>query len=115
MARKVVQQERTRVRQIADAVGLGEVLKTERLRRGVSQEEFGALLGLTRQKIRLIEAGDPGVAVGTVLRALADVGIRLIAVPAASGSFASGAAQQEFEQAHELLRAVAMAEREELP
>jgi transcriptional regulator with XRE-family HTH domain len=111
MARRVVPQEGSRVRQIADPVGLGAVVKTERLRRGASQEEFGALVGLTRQMVRLIEAGDPGIAVGTVLRVLADVGIRLVAIPTAPDSINDSTRQREFGQANELLRAVALAER----
>ena len=111
MARRVVPQKSSRVRQIADPIGLGAVVKAERLRRGASQEEFGALVGLTRQMVSLIEAGEPGVAVGTALRVLADVGIRLVAVPVAPDGVDDGTRQREFAQANELLRVVALAER----
>ena len=106
MARRVVPQEGSRVRQVVDPVGLGAVVKAERLRRGVSQEEFGAVVGLTRQMVRLIEAGEPGIAVGTVLRVVADVGIRLVAIPIAPDGINDSPGKREFALANELLRAV---------
>lgn len=111
MARRVVPKEGSKVRQIADPLGLGAVVKAERLRRGASQEEFGALVGLTRQRVRLIEAGDPGIAVGTILRVLADVGIRLVAIPTVPERINDIARQREFSRANDLLRAIALTER----
>ncbi|MBY0331761.1 MAG: helix-turn-helix domain-containing protein [Acetobacteraceae bacterium] len=64
---------------------VGRLLRAERARRGLNQTDLGALLGLTRQKVQLIEAGQPGVAADTVLRALADLGVLVLAVPPNAG------------------------------
>ncbi|MFL5287595.1 MAG: helix-turn-helix transcriptional regulator [Rhodopila sp.] len=106
MARRVVQKDEVRVRQVVDAEDLGAMLKAERIRRGASQDELGALVGLTRQKIQQIEAGHPGIAVSTVLRVLADLGIQIIAVPVRppDDTMADEATRQLFDQADELLR-----------
>jgi transcriptional regulator with XRE-family HTH domain len=85
--RRVVARDDSAVRLIVSADDVGKVLRAERLRRGLSQETLGALIGETRQKVQLIEAGSHGVAVGAVMRALADLGVALIAVP--SGRHAS--------------------------
>lgn len=62
-------------------VDVGSLMLAERRRRALNQTEMAALLGLTRQKVALLEAGQPGVAAETVLRILSDLGVVLIAVP----------------------------------
>lgn len=44
---------------------LGENLRTARKRRNETQEEFGRRIGVSRQTIAQVEAGDPQVAMGT--------------------------------------------------
>ena len=106
MARRVVPKEQASVREIGVLSDLGGVLKAERLRRGISQEEMGVLVGLTRQKVQQLEAGVYGVAVGTALRVLTDLGVRLLAVPSKPAEKADGDAATHalFDRAEELLR-----------
>ncbi len=106
MARRVVLKEQASVREICVLADLGGVLKAERLRRGISQDEMGTLVGLTRQKVQQLEAGVYGVAVGTALRVLTDLGVRLLAIPSRPAEKADGdaAAHALFGQAEELLR-----------
>ncbi len=65
-----------RVRTMAD---VGVFLRAERALRGLNQSDMAIRLGTTRQQLAALEAGDEGVAVGTVLRLLADLGVRLVA------------------------------------
>jgi transcriptional regulator with XRE-family HTH domain len=106
MARRVLPKEQASVREIGVLADLGGVLKAERLRRGISQDEMGALVGLTRQKVQQLEAGVYGVAVGTALRVLTDLGVRLLAVPSKPAEKADGDATAHalFDRAEELLR-----------
>lgn len=60
---------------------IGNLVLAERLRRGITQQELGDLLGLTRQRVALIEEGHDGVAAGTVLNCLVRLGITIHAVP----------------------------------
>jgi transcriptional regulator with XRE-family HTH domain len=78
---------------MADA---GALLLAERHRRSMNQTQMAALLGLTRQKVALLEAGQPGVAADTLLRILADLGVTALAVP-------SGAPAETRQQAERLL------------
>lgn len=68
-------------RRVTGMADVGALLLAERLRRGLSQAEMAALLGLTRQKVQLLEAGQAGVAAETVLRVLADLGVIVLAIP----------------------------------
>lgn len=108
MGRRVVAKDHVRVCRVSGPVDLGEVLRAERLRRGMSQETFGALLGLTRQKVQQIEAGAGGVALGTTLRALADLGVALVAIPPRSVALerSPAAFDEPFQRAEDLLRAL---------
>jgi hypothetical protein len=59
-------------------------------------------LGLsTRQQVRQLETGHPGVAVGTALRALADLGVWLVALPPRSAEVTQ--ANSVFDAAEDLL------------
>jgi len=108
MARRVVPKQLSVVRRVADSCDLGEVLRAERIRRGLSQEALGTLIGETRQKVQQLESGASGVAAGTVLRALADLGVALVAVPPRPDGSLPGhgedSASRTFDRADELLR-----------
>ena len=108
MARRVVPKQLSFVRRVADSCDLGEVLRAERIRRGLSQEALGTLIGETRQKVQQLEAGAAGVAAGTVLRALGDLGVALVAIPQRPVGSRPGhgedAASRTFDCTDELLR-----------
>lgn len=60
---------------------VGTLLRADRAVRGLSQAEMAARLGVTRQHLIALEGGADGVAAGTLLRILADLGIVVLALP----------------------------------
>ena len=65
---------------------IGALLRAERAARGLSQADMAARLGISRQTLVGLEAGAEGTAAGTLLRILADLGIVLMAFPAAAAA-----------------------------
>jgi len=63
-------------------VEVGVLLRAERAARGLSQASMSARLGVSRQQLVALEGGAEGVAAGTLLRILADLGIVVLALPA---------------------------------
>ena len=61
---------------------VGVLLRAERAARGLSQASMSARLGVSRQQLVALEGGAEGVAAGTLLRILADLGIVVLALPA---------------------------------
>lgn len=103
MPRRVLPKQASFVRQVSNPGDLGEALRAERIRRGLSQEVLGTLLGETRHKIQQMEAGAEGVAVGSVLRALRDLGVALVTIPPRADPPGDPASAQAFDCAEELL------------
>jgi DNA-binding XRE family transcriptional regulator len=56
-------------------LALRESLKTERLRKGVTQTELAKMLGSSQSRVAKMEAGDPSVTVDLLLKALLTLGI----------------------------------------
>jgi len=56
----------------------GQMIKTARLERNMSQQDLAERTGVTRQTIILIEKGNPKVAIGTVFEVAGIVGIPLL-------------------------------------
>lgn len=54
---------------------LGERLRLARLRRKLSTVLFAERMGVSRETLRRLEAGDPNIALGTYLRALRVLGL----------------------------------------
>lgn len=54
---------------------LGERLRLARCRRSLSTVAFADQMGVSRETLRRLEAGDPNVALGTYLRALSVLGL----------------------------------------
>ena len=59
----------------------GALLRAERAVRGLSQADMATQLGVTRQHLIALEAGAEGVAAGSLLRILADLGVVVLALP----------------------------------
>lgn len=55
--------------------GLGQRVKTARVRRGLSTEVFAQECGIGRRSLYRIETGEPGVALGTFLSVLWKLGL----------------------------------------
>jgi transcriptional regulator with XRE-family HTH domain len=55
--------------------GLGHRVKTARVRRGMSTEEFAKACGMGRRSLYRIETGEPGVALGAFLNVLWKLGL----------------------------------------
>ena len=55
--------------------GLGRRVRTARVRRGLSTEEFARACGIARRSLYRIETGEPGVALGTFLSVLWTLGL----------------------------------------
>lgn len=55
--------------------GLGQRVRTARVRRGLSTEDFAQDCGIGRRSLYRIETGDPGVALGTFLTVLWKLGL----------------------------------------
>jgi transcriptional regulator with XRE-family HTH domain len=100
--RRVVRRDETIVRRVVTPLDLGAVVRAERLRRGLSQDAFGAMLGESRFKINTIENGSDGTAVSSVLRILVDLGVRLVAIPSAQHVF-DGSVEKSIRLSEELL------------
>jgi len=49
---------------------LGQTLKLGRLRRNLSQQDMAERMGVSRSTIIALENGTPGIAIGTLLKAL---------------------------------------------
>lgn len=54
---------------------LGQRVKTARVRRGLSTEDFAQECGIGRRSLYRIETGEPGVALGTFLSVLWKLGL----------------------------------------
>lgn len=57
------------------AQDLGERMKLARLRRKLSTVLFAERMGVSRETLRRLEAGDPNIALGTYMRALRVLGL----------------------------------------
>lgn len=60
------------LRQLA---ALGERMRLARMRRRITAELFSERMGVSRETLRRLEKGDPGIAVGTYMRALRVLGL----------------------------------------
>lgn len=54
---------------------LGSRLRAARLRRGMSQDMLAERVGVSRQTVSKLEAGDPSISLATTLRVLAALGL----------------------------------------
>jgi DNA-binding XRE family transcriptional regulator len=63
---------------------LAQLLRAERAARALTQAEMAARLGLSRQTLLALEGGAEGVGFAIVLRVLADLGVVVLALPAAA-------------------------------
>jgi transcriptional regulator with XRE-family HTH domain len=54
---------------------LGERMRLARLRRKLSTVQFAERMGVSRETLRRLEAGDPNIALGTYMRALRVLGL----------------------------------------
>ena len=70
-----------RAHRLASMAEAGALLRAERAVRGLSQADMAAQLGVTRQHLIALEAGAEGVAAGSLLRILADLGVVVLALP----------------------------------
>lgn len=66
---------------LASMVQVGALLRAERAERRMSQADMATLLGLSRQSLVALEGGAEGIAAGTLLRILADLGVVVLAFP----------------------------------
>ena len=71
-----------RAHRLSGMAEVGALLRAERAVRGLSQASMAARLGMSRQQLVALEGGAEGVAAGTLLRILADLGIVVLALPA---------------------------------
>jgi len=62
---------------------VGALLRAERGARVLTQADMAARLGISRQTLSALESGADGASAGLVLRLLADLGVVVLAVPAA--------------------------------
>lgn len=68
---------------IRGMMDVASVLIAERARRKMNQADMAAMLGLTRQKLQLLEGGQPGVAAESIFRVLGELGVSIIVLPSA--------------------------------
>jgi len=54
---------------------LARAVKTERIRRHLTQEEFGRALGSSQSRVAKMEAGDPTVSIDLLVRSLLKLGV----------------------------------------
>jgi transcriptional regulator with XRE-family HTH domain len=60
---------------IKQSQALGERIRLARLRRKLSTVLFAERMGISRETLRRLEAGDPNIALGTYMRALRVLGL----------------------------------------
>jgi transcriptional regulator with XRE-family HTH domain len=60
---------------------IGAAIRTRRKRIGMTQQDVAEIAGLQRQTISRVEAGNHAVAVATVARVAAAVGLDLLVTP----------------------------------
>jgi len=65
--------------EIIDIVALGETIRLERKRQGVTQAELAALAGVGVRYLRELEHGKPGCQIGHAFKVLATLGITVTA------------------------------------
>lgn len=65
---------------VADPTGLGGVIRDARRSRGLQQVDLAERLGVSRRTVSRMERGE-AVSIETALRALAECGVALAAVP----------------------------------
>jgi ribosome-binding protein aMBF1 (putative translation factor) len=54
---------------------LARAVKAERMRRKMTQEELGEMLGSSQSRVAKMEAGDPSVSIDLLIRALLRLGV----------------------------------------
>ncbi len=54
---------------------LAKAARTERMRRQMTQEELGAILGSSQSRVAKMEAGDPSVSIDLLIRSLLKMGV----------------------------------------
>lgn len=54
---------------------LAKAVKTERIRRQMTQDELGRLLGSSQSRVAKMEAGDPTVSIDLLVRSLLRLGV----------------------------------------
>jgi len=54
---------------------LARAVKTERVRRQMTQEELGRMLGSSQSRVAKMEAGDPTVSIDLLMRSLLRLGV----------------------------------------
>jgi DNA-binding XRE family transcriptional regulator len=59
---------------------LGDKIRMERMRAGMTQEELALVTGVGRERIIQIENGKSGVSIGAVSRVLKALGLKLAAM-----------------------------------
>ncbi len=66
---------------IVSTEGLGAAIKAKRKEKGLSQINVGQPVGIEQHTISKIEAGRPGVGIGTLFRVLASLELELVVRP----------------------------------
>jgi HTH-type transcriptional regulator/antitoxin HipB len=66
---------------IASPQTLGTVIKDERKKKGLSQENLGKMVGVDQTTVSYIENGKPGVRLSTILLLLAALELDLLIQP----------------------------------
>ncbi len=72
-------------RRLSSMVEVGSLLRAERAARRLTQAAMAAQLGIGRQTLIALESGAEGASAGMVLRILTDLGVTIVALPAAAG------------------------------
>lgn len=66
---------------IVSPEGLGQALRAERKKKGLTQKSVGTSVGIEQHTISKIENGNPGAELGTLFRVLAALDLELVVLP----------------------------------
>jgi len=74
--------------EVRDAAILGAAVRSARTASGLSIQDAALAIGVAKQTLSNLEAGKPSVGLGLSLRIARELGVTLLAVPAATGEVA---------------------------
>ncbi len=66
---------------IVSPESLGQALRAERKKKGLTQKSVGTSVGIEQHTISKIENGNPGAELGTLFRVLAALDLELVVLP----------------------------------
>jgi HTH-type transcriptional regulator/antitoxin HipB len=78
------------IQKVISPEGLGQALRSERKKKGLSQKAVGHSVGMEQHTISKIEKGNPGTGLNTLFRLLSALDLELVVQPRKKPSGSDG-------------------------